>query len=86
MTIHNLSVGELGLRRPGGGKHAGDSRRSGPNYGFDPNNTSEFSNKFRNVVLPQYPAESIYISYTEKGKDGMKEMINKLVRKRLLKK
>jgi hypothetical protein len=49
-----------------------------PNYGVDPNNTSVFNNSFRNVVLAHYPAESIYISYTQKGENGVKAMIDRL--------
>jgi hypothetical protein len=50
-----------------------------PEYGVDPNNTAEFNNSFRNVVLAHYPAESIYITYTQKGTAGVKVLIDKLV-------
>ena len=49
-----------------------------PDFGIDPSNTAVFNNSFRNVVLANYPAESIYITYTQKGEAGVKAMIEKL--------
>lgn len=78
MTIHNLSDADWVY-----GDQAVDSMQViladlAPQFAVDPNNTSAFNNSFRNVVLSHYPAESIYISYTQKGLDGVKAMIEKL--------
>jgi hypothetical protein len=79
MTIHNLSDADWIY-----GDQAVDSMQVvladlAPQFGFDASNASVFNNYFRNVVLAHYPAESIYISYTQNGEEGVKEMIEKLV-------
>jgi hypothetical protein len=79
MTIHNLSDADWIY-----GDQAVDNMQVvladlAPEYGVDPNNTAKFNNSFRNVVLAHYPAESIYITYTQKGEAGVKALIDKLV-------
>lgn len=79
MTIHNLSDADWVY-----GDQAVDNMQVvladlAPEYGVDPNNTAVFNNSFRNVVLAHYPAESIYITYTQKGEAGVKALVNKLV-------
>jgi hypothetical protein len=79
MTIHNLSDADWVY-----GDQAVDSIQVvladlAPQFGVDSNNTAVFNNTFRNVVLAHYPAESIYITYTQKGEAGVKALIEKLV-------
>jgi hypothetical protein len=79
MTIHNLSDADWVY-----GDQAVDSMQVvladlAPLFGFDPTNQAVFNNSFRNVVLAHYPTESIYITYTVKGEEGVKAMIQKLV-------
>ena len=79
MTIHNLSDADWVY-----GDQAVDNMQVvladlAPEYGIDPNNTAVFNNSFRNVVLAHYPAESIYMTYTQKGEAGVKALVNKLV-------
>lgn len=79
MTIHNLSDADWVY-----GDQAVDNMQVvladlAPDFGVDPTNTAVFNNTFRNVVLAHYPAESIYMTYTQKGKDGVRAMIEKLV-------
>jgi hypothetical protein len=79
MTIHNLSDADWVY-----GDQAVSSMQVvladlAPQFGVDPTNTAVFNNSFRNVVLAHYPAESIYITYTQKGENGVKAMIEKLV-------
>jgi hypothetical protein len=78
MAIHNLSDADWVY-----GDQAVDSMQVvladlAPQFGFDPDNTAVFNNSFRNVVLANYTAESIYITYTQKGEDGVKAMIEQL--------
>jgi len=49
-----------------------------PSYGYDPTNVAVYNNKFRNVVFSHYSAERLYILYTSKGLDGVKQELNKL--------
>jgi hypothetical protein len=78
MTIHNLSDADWVY-----GDQAVDNMQVvltelAPEFGVDPSNTAVFNNSFRNV-LAHYPAESIYMTYTRKGKAGVQAMIGKLV-------
>ena len=86
MTIHNLSDADWVY-----GDQAVDNMQVvladlAPQFGFDASDSANFNTKFRNVVLAQYPAESIYMIYTQKGAEGVKAMIEKLVEEGLIKK
>ena len=77
-TIHNLSDADWVY-----GDQAVSSMQVilaevAPAFGYNPSDVSKFNNKFRNVVLAHYPAESIYITYTEKGVAGVKSIVEKL--------
>ena len=84
MTIHNLSDADWVYGDQAVASMQVVLQDLAPQFGFDPNNTSVFNNSFRNVVLAHFPAESIYISYTQAGKQGVKEMIQKLVQAGIL--
>ncbi len=49
-----------------------------PQFGYDPNDQSNYQNKFRNPVFSYETAERLQIIYAEKGSDGVTTELTRL--------
>ena len=49
-----------------------------PRFGFNPSDTANYNNKYRNKVLSYLSAERLLIIYANSGADGVAAEINKI--------
>jgi hypothetical protein len=71
-TLHNLSDGDYTFSIPAASDAALILAKLAPSFGFDPGDTANYNNLFRNPVLSQISQERLLIVYANKGLDAVK--------------
>jgi hypothetical protein len=77
--LHNLSDADFTFSGPAVAGIQVVLADVAPSFGFDPTDTTRYNTKFRNKVLSNFTAEHLFIIYTNRGRDGVKAEIQKLV-------
>jgi hypothetical protein len=84
-TIHNLSDADFNYSMPAVTSVDGILRELAPSFGFNPAETADYNNRFRNPVLSFLTAERLLILYSEKGLTEVRSELRKLRAQRIIK-
>jgi hypothetical protein len=76
--LHNLSDADFTFSGPSINGVEVVLANLAPEFGYDPNDTSNYQNKFRNPVFSYETGERLYIIYSNQGSDGIKAELTKL--------
>jgi len=79
-TIHNLSDGDFVFTIPAAKTADEILRQLAPDFGFDPADTANYNNRFRNPVLSNLTAEKLVMIYDAQGIQGARKAIQFLHR------
>ena len=74
-TIHNLSDGDFIFTMPAAKTADEILRQLAPEFGFNPADTANYNNRFRNPVLSILTAEKLLMIYSAQGIEGVKKAI-----------
>lgn len=74
-TLHNLSDADFTYSGPAVSAVEVVLQQLAPEFGFDPGDTANYNNKFRNPVLSFSSAERLLIIYSEKGIGGVRDQL-----------
>lgn len=77
-TLHNLSDADFTYSGPAVGTVEVVLQQLAPGFGFNPADTANYNNKFRNPVLSFSSAERLLILYTQSGLDGIRAQLQEL--------
>ena len=77
-VLHNLSDADFTYSGPAVATMNVILRQLAPQYGYDPTNTADYQNRFRNVVLSYLSGERLLMIYSEQGLDGVKAELDHL--------
>ena len=77
-VLHNLSDADFTYSGPAVGTVEVVLQQLAPSFGFNPNDTANYNNRFRNPVLSFSSAERLLILYSQSGLDGVKEQLVEL--------
>jgi hypothetical protein len=77
-TLHNLSDADFTYSGPAVGTVEVVLQQLAPSFGFNPADTSNYNNKFRNPVLSFSSAERLLVLYSQKGLDGVQGQLQEL--------
>jgi len=76
--LHNLSDADFTFSGPAINMVEAVLATLAPQFGYDPDDVSNYQNKFRNVVFSYETAERLQIIYAEKGNAGIAAELTKL--------
>jgi len=74
-TIHNLSDSDFVFTAPAAKTADEILRQLAPEFGFNPADTANYNNRFRNPVLSNLTAERLVMIYSAQGMQGIKKAI-----------
>jgi len=77
-AIHNLSDADFTYSVPATAAAEAVLQQLAPKFGFNPADTANYNNLFRNRVLSLLTAERLFMIYSEKGIEGAKKEIRRL--------
>ena len=77
-TIHNLSDGDFVFTIPAAKTADEILRQLAPEFGFNPADTVNYNNRFRNPVLSNLTAEKLVMIYSAQGMQAVKTSIQRL--------
>ena len=77
-TLHNLSDADFTYSGPAISEVEVVLAQLAPAFGFNPANTSNYNNKFRNPILSFSSAERLLIIYSQQGLDGVRQQLQAL--------
>ena len=77
-TLHNLSDADFTYSGPAVSTVEVLLQQLAPSFGFNPADTSNYNNKFRNPALSFSSAERLLILYSQSGLDGVREQLQLL--------
>jgi hypothetical protein len=84
-TIHNLSDADFIYSVPAVGSAETILQGLAPSFGFNPTDTANYNNRFRNPVMSFLTAERLLILYSEKGLTGVRTELQGLREQRIIK-
>lgn len=77
-TLHNLSDADFTYSGPAVATDQVILEKLAPEFGFNPADTANYNNHFRNPVLSFMTAERLLIVYSEQGLDGVRKQLQEL--------
>jgi hypothetical protein len=77
-TIHNLSDADFTYSGPAVSTDQVILQKLAPEFGFNPADTANYNNHFRNPVLSFITAERLLIIYSEQGLEGVRKQLQEL--------
>lgn len=77
-TLHNLSDADFTYSGPAVATDQVILQKLAPEFGFNPADTANYNNHFRNPVLSFMTAERLLILYSEQGLDGVRKQLQEL--------
>ncbi|HLJ85518.1 MAG TPA: hypothetical protein VKZ53_01765 [Candidatus Angelobacter sp.] len=77
-TLHNLSDADFTYSGPAVATDQIILQKLAPEFGFNPADTANYNNHFRNPVLSFTTAERLLIIYSEQGLDGVRRQLQEL--------
>ena len=77
-TIHNESDSDYTFSAPAVTAIQTVLAQLAPGFGYNPTDTANYNNKFRNVVLSNDGAERLYILYSNLGVEGVRKEVERL--------
>ena len=83
-VLHNLSDADFTLTGPAVTEMNRVLSVAAPQFGFNPADTANYNNKFRNRVLAYLSAERLLLIYSSSGLDGVVAEVNKIKAKLII--
>ena len=77
-AIHNLSDADFTYSVPAVAAAEAILQQLAPKFGFNPADTANYNNLFRNRVLSLLTAERLFMIYSEKGIEGVEKEVRRL--------
>jgi hypothetical protein len=77
-TLHNLSDSDFNQSGPAVSEVQVLLAALAPSFGYNPANTADYNNKYRNVVLANLSAERLLMIYADSGLQGVKLEVQEL--------
>ena len=78
-SIHNLSDADFVASMPAATTADSLLKQLAQEFGFDPNDTARYNNRFRNRVLSELTCERVLTIYTNSGVDGVRAEIKRRI-------